>query len=1329
MDRDGEMMMRLKWFLALLLLAPFAWSQKTGTAFTWYCPDSSTSSTAYVCVTTPSFTPAAGDSVLLTGVNQNSGASPTLSVNGVAHPISVNQGNGGVSLGALQAGASVLMTNTGSAWQMQGQSGAGATLATAASQCELSVAAGSTATTFGSCAGSSSTNWSALVANSPMVSGPFQVSTGGSIVPINSGVIQATAAPWSGLTGTAPSTTVNGTACQIGGSCSPNTPVGQVTGTFTSGSNGFGTGAFSSTYTLPAASAGALGGVNSITSSLHNWVSYIDTSGLPHQSRPACADLSDSSSGCSTAAYSLPAATSSTLGGVKPDGTSILNTAGAISATAASVGAEPALGNPETTGYVLSSTTAGVRSWVANGSGGAVFSVSNSDSTLTVTPTTGAVVASLNLGHANTWTAAQTFPGATFSGSGAGYFALTQGADNCVANQPTGSVCWEAPASGVTSYHGLFAVTPSSGIPHYAYSSPTITETISAITPSDATGNTTGTGNFVLATSPTFVTGLSSPAITDSGISQYGVLFAGSGGLLSGIPADFYYNDTGYDSLPTLQLGVRGSQAIDAHFEVYGSNDTSAHFHNVGTTGTGLSADGGIISLSAVPTGAALGSGVIMGTLQFGGSDSTSDTEATGAIISAWTTQAWTSSAFGSQLKFYTTPNSSTTLTQALLLDQNQAATFAGAVTISGQLLATEPTGSVWGSATGGAKGAGTINAAGLYVNGAAVGTSSGTVTSSGYSSGTPLAAFSTSTNITPATSSNVIALFGSGSCSGYLKSDGTCSTPGGSGTVTVVSSGSLTSTALVTGGGTTTLQTPSTTSTLDASGNLAVAAGGSLGSADSGSPKFTFASNKATFNQPLYLGTASNQLVTGTGSNLTTLTFPASSGAVTLTFPITSEYMVGANSDTTTTHVLHATSVAGVFNSTAIAAGDLPGGAGELLAGATPALTYTPTLGVSGTAGSLSMFPATGNFTTTWASGATASNTIQGFAAVPTTGHLIDCTVTSTTCLLHDSGVVTANVVNASSPGAGIAHFAGSTQTVTSSAVVNGDITSMAESKLTGSATATTITEVAAGDVVTRAGVETGNLTAPYVIENTNSTNNNTSIGALIGAAGTSTGGIGELVFDVSGTGDIVRWYSGGSVSAGVYTVGTLEGHLSAAGALTLASTVSATGGNFSGLTASLPVCTDGSKNLSSTCTNLITGAMMANATVTATQLAAQYSKGSCTEVWGGTGTSNVLTAGDDAISNNTCYNDSGVTRTITAVKCRSDYSSNTTTVNPSFGSAGTGTTVCSGTLQCGNSYAYSSSCSVSNASWTTGTGIDPVMGTPDTHSTSLAVIIEYTY
>ena len=135
-----------------------------------------------------------------------------------------------------------------------------------------------------------------------------------------------------------------------------------------------------------------------------------------------------------------------------------------------------------------------------------------------------------------------------------------------------------------------------------------------------------------------------------------------------------------------------------------------------------------------------------------------------------------------------------------------------------------------------------------------------------------------------------------------------------------------------------------------------------------------------------------------------------------------------------------------------------------------------------------------------------------------------------------------------------------------------------------------------------------------------------------------------------------------------------------------------------------------------------------MASATVTATQLAAQYSKGSCTEVWGGSGTSFAMTSGDDAISNNSCYNDSGVTRTITALKCRSDNAGNTTVLTPTFGAAGTGTAILTGTVTCGNSYAYSATGTLNNTAWTTGTGIDPGMSTAG-NSTSIAMIVEYTY
>jgi len=65
---------------------------------------------------------------------------------------------------------------------------------------------------------------------------------------------------------------------------------------------------------------------------------------------------------------------------------------------------------------------------------GGVTSVSNSDGTLTISPTTGAVVASLNLGRNNVWTGQQTFSNAM---TGGGNFTLTSGSNMFVANAST----------------------------------------------------------------------------------------------------------------------------------------------------------------------------------------------------------------------------------------------------------------------------------------------------------------------------------------------------------------------------------------------------------------------------------------------------------------------------------------------------------------------------------------------------------------------------------------------------------------------------------------------------------------------------------------------------------------------------------------------------------------------------------------------------------------------------------------------------------------------------------------------------------------------------
>jgi hypothetical protein len=62
-----------------------------------------------------------------------------------------------------------------------------------------------------------------------------------------------------------------------------------------------------------------------------------------------------------------------------------------------------------TAGQCLLSGSSATPTWGSCTGSAAVSSIVNSDGTLTISPTTGSVVASLALGHANTWTAAQTF--------------------------------------------------------------------------------------------------------------------------------------------------------------------------------------------------------------------------------------------------------------------------------------------------------------------------------------------------------------------------------------------------------------------------------------------------------------------------------------------------------------------------------------------------------------------------------------------------------------------------------------------------------------------------------------------------------------------------------------------------------------------------------------------------------------------------------------------------------------------------------------------------------------------------------------------------------
>ena len=162
-------------------------------------------------------------------------------------------------------------------------------------------------------------------------------------------------------------------------------------------------------------------------------------------------------------------------------------------------------------------------------------------------------------------------------------------------------------------------------------------------------------------------------------------IFIDSNGNIAQDNANNYYSPTGGpSSTPTAQFGPRASNPIDASFEFYAATSGAniAHFHNTGSQG---STGGAIVNLSSVPSGAAISSGSRLGSLQYAGSQDTSQTSGAGAAINGLATENWSSSDHGSQLVFNTVPNGSTTRTTALTLGQDQSATFAGAVYLPAQ--------------------------------------------------------------------------------------------------------------------------------------------------------------------------------------------------------------------------------------------------------------------------------------------------------------------------------------------------------------------------------------------------------------------------------------------------------------------------------------------------------------------------------------------------------------------------------------------------------------------------------------------------------------------
>jgi hypothetical protein len=323
-----------------------------------------------------------------------------------------------------------------------------------------------------------------------------------------------------------------------------------------------------------------------------------------------------------------------------------------------------------------------------------------------------------------------------------------------------------------------------------------------------------------------------------------------------------------------------------------------------------------------------------------------------------------------------------------------------------------------------------------------------------------------------------------------------------GTGTVTVVSSGSLTSTAIVTGGGTTTLQTPSATATVDASGNVVAHSFSTSGGSTAGyfsMPQGTAntpGSNSVGFQAPasvpssflftmpsapaagLLHATNATPSVLSTsavvdadlsgavgvahgGTALTTLTAHALYAGNTTSAPTA----IGPDASTTkalfsagpsadpafraiaSTDLPTVAIAQGGVNATSAAAGTIPNATSTTAA----SWTATPTLGAAGTtAGSLTIANSAageGSIIMTGHTSGTVTVKPQATAgtpslAWPTASGTLTASASAPIGVDGATGAISCSTcVVASSPGVGLAHFAGSTQTVTSSLVAIADI------------------------------------------------------------------------------------------------------------------------------------------------------------------------------------------------------------------------------------------------------------------------------------------------
>ena len=238
-----------------------------------------------------------------------------------------------------------------------------------------------------------------------------------------------------------------------------------------------------------------------------------------------------------------------------------------------------ATGLPVSTG--VSGLGSGVAAALGNTAGGAggfalvsaanVASVSNSDGTLTISPTTGAVVASIALAHANTWTGNQTISGAAFALSG-----------------NISAAAWTTAGVRYANVAGTLTDTTSSGTVAAAYSDVFGGNTIAA---SSAVTFTNYTSLYVKApVAGTNATFTSAYALGADSLSLIGGTLAGGAQVLNITATQPAVPGTGQNAIIITVTGAGNASNINRAFQIN---------YNAGYTGSSLTTAGSINNSNA----------------------------------------------------------------------------------------------------------------------------------------------------------------------------------------------------------------------------------------------------------------------------------------------------------------------------------------------------------------------------------------------------------------------------------------------------------------------------------------------------------------------------------------------------------------------------------------------------------------------------------------------------------------------------------------------------------------------------------------------------------